>query len=168
MLKCVAFGYVEQLLHALLCGKPLIGSWDKRLEKQMGLVTVKPERYRVIKDYKSPYPDPIVFQKGEKVKVCQEFTEDPDWENWVWCEGRDDRKAWVPKQYLDVDGRKGIFNRDYNAMELSVQTGEILVIHEIVNGFGMSEKPNGTKGWVPMRNMKIDESRWKAQSTRRH
>lgn len=42
-------------------------------------------------------------------------------------------------------------------MELSVQTGEILVIHEIVNGFGMSEKPNGTKGWVPLRNMKIEE-----------
>jgi hypothetical protein len=120
-------------------------------------MTVKPEHYVVIKDYKSPYPDPIVFQKGEKVEVCQEFKEDPDWKNWIWCEGKDDKKAWVPKQYLNVDGRNGIFNRDYDAMELSVQVGEILVVYEIVNGFGMSEKPDGTKGWVPIRNMEIEE-----------
>lgn len=115
---------------------------------------MKPERYRVVKDYRSPYPDPIVFQRGEKVKVCQEFAEYPDWKNWVWCEGKDGKKAWVPKQYLDGDG---ILNRDYDAMELSVQTGEILVVHEIVNGFGMAERPNGTKGWVPMKNMEIEQ-----------
>lgn len=120
-------------------------------------MTLKPERYRVIKYYKSPYPDPIVFQKGEKVKVCQEFKEDPDWENWIWCEGKNDKKAWVPKQYLNVDGRNGVFNRDYNAMELSVQIGEILAVYEIVNGFGMSERPDGTRGWVPIRNMEIEE-----------
>jgi vacuolar-type H+-ATPase subunit I/STV1 len=51
----------------------------------------------------------------------------------------------------------GIFNRDYNAMELSVQVGEELVVYEIVNGFGMSEKTNGTKGWVPTKNMEIEE-----------
>lgn len=124
---------------------------------------VQRQRYGVIKDYKSPYPDPIVFQKGEKVKVCQEFKEDPDWENWIWCEGKNDKKAWVPKQYLNVDGRNGIFNRDYNAMELSVQIGEILVVYEIVNDFGMSERPDGTKGWVPIRNMEIEEK--KATST---
>jgi hypothetical protein len=51
----------------------------------------------------------------------------------------------------------GVFNRDYDAMELSVQVGEELVVYEIVNGFGMSEKTNGTKGWVPMKNMEIEE-----------
>jgi hypothetical protein len=109
-----------------------------------------------VKDYRSPYPSPIVFQKGENVKVCHEFTDDPDWKNWVWCEGKDGKRAWVPKQYLDVDGVDWVFNINYNAMELSVQIGEILVVHEIINGFGVAEKPNGTKGWVPMRNMKIE------------
>lgn len=118
---------------------------------------MKPEHYKVIKDYKSPYPDPIILRKGEKVKVLQEFKEDPDWENWIWCEGNNGKKAWVPKQYLDFDGRHGILNSDYNAMELSVQTGEILIVFEIVNGFGMSKKPDKTRGWVPMRNMKIEE-----------
>jgi len=78
---------------------------------------VKPERYRVIKDYRSPYPNPVVFQKGEKVEVCHE-KEDLDWKNWIWCKGKNDKKAWVPKQYLNGDGRKGILNRTYDAKEL--------------------------------------------------
>jgi hypothetical protein len=119
-------------------------------------MTVKPEHYRVVKEYKSPYPDPIVFQKGEKVKVGQEFKEDPDWKNWIWCEGSN-KKAWVPKKYVTIDGTNGIFNKDYDAMELSVESGERLVVYEIVNGFGMSERPDGTRGWVPIRNMKIEE-----------
>jgi hypothetical protein len=123
----------------------------------MGSIIIRPKRYKVIKDYKSPYLDPIVFRKGEKVKVGQEFTQDPDWKDWVWCEGNGNRKAWAPKQYIDIDGVNGVFNRDYNAMELSVQVGEELVVYEIVNGFGMSEKTNGTKGWVPTKNMEIEE-----------
>lgn len=118
---------------------------------------MKPEHYRVIEDYRSPYPDPIVFQKGEKVKVGQEFKEDPDWKNWIWCEGKNNKKAWVPKQYIDIRGMNGILNREYNAMELSVRVGEKLVVHEIVNGFGMSEKINGMRGWVPLKNMEIEK-----------
>ncbi len=118
---------------------------------------MKPERYRVTKDYESPYPDPMIFLKGEKVKVGQEFKEDPDWKDWVWCEGKSGKKAWTPKQYINVDGTEGTFNKEYNAMELSVKTGEELAVHEIVSGFGMSEKPDGTRGWVPMRNMEFEE-----------
>ncbi len=40
-------------------------------------------------------------------------------------------------------------------MELSVQVGEELAVYETVNGFVMSEKPDGTKGWVPMKNLEI-------------
>jgi hypothetical protein len=119
------------------------------------VVNVKPEHYRVVKDYRSPYPDPIRFRKGEKVKIGQEFKDDPDWKNWIWCEGNRDNKAWVPREYIDIAGTSGMVNRDYDAMELSVQIGEELLVHEIVNGFGMSEKANGARGWVPIRNLDI-------------
>ncbi len=115
-----------------------------------------PEYYKVIEAYKSPYPDPLAFQKGEEVKVGQEFKGDPAWKGWIWCEGNKDNKAWVPKQYINIDGSKGILTKDYNAMELSVQPGELLVVSEIVNGFGMTEKTSGIKGWVPIKNMKIE------------
>ena len=119
-------------------------------------MTLKPERYKVMREYKSPYPDPIIFRKGEEVTVGQEFKEDPEWKNWVWCEGKS-KKAWVPRQYIIIDGANGVFEKDYNAMELSVKVGEELVVYEVVNGFGLSEKPDGTKGWMPMRNLEIEE-----------
>ena len=114
-------------------------------------------RYKVIKDYESPYPVSIIFHKGEKVKVGKKFEGTPDWKNWVWCEGENGKKAWVPEHYLSSDGRNGVFNREYDARELSVRVGEILNVSEIVNGFGMSEKPDGTSGWVPMKNIKIEK-----------
>ena len=117
----------------------------------------KPVKYRVIKEYKSPYPDPLIFKKGDIVETGKEFTEDPDWKNWIWCERADNTKAWVPEQYLEITGKKGTFKKDYNAMELSVTVGEELLIYEIVNGFGMAEKPDGTKGWVPMKNVELEK-----------
>jgi hypothetical protein len=111
--------------------------------------------YTVIKEYKSPYPDPIVFQEGEQVKVGEEFKEDPDWRNWVWCEGNENKKAWVPRQHVRIDGARGTFSKFYNAMELSVQVGEEVAVSEVINGFGMAEKPDGAKGWVPMKNMEL-------------
>lgn len=116
---------------------------------------LKPQKYRVIQDYQSPYPDPIVFRRGEKVTVGREFKDDPDWLNWRKCEGKDKNAAWVPVQYLTIEGKKGIFKQDYNARELTIVTGEILGIYEVLNGFGMAEKSNGNKGWVPMRNLEI-------------
>ena len=93
------------------------------------------------------------------MKVGEEFKEDPDWRNWIWCEGKDNKKAWVPRQYIKIDGVTERFTRFYNAMELSVQVGEELLVNEIINGFGMSTKIDGSKGWVPMKNMKLKTKR---------
>ena len=117
----------------------------------------KSKRYRVIEDYQSPYPDPIIFHKGEKVTIGKEFTDDPDWKDWVWCEGQNNNEAWVPKQYLKVEAEQGEFITDYNARELSVEIGDTLNVYEIVNGFGLAEKPSGERGWVPMKNLQSEE-----------
>lgn len=116
---------------------------------------MKSQKYRVKQDYQSPYPDPILFRKGEQVTVGREFNDDPDWQNWRWCEGRNKNAAWVPIQYLTIKGGNGIFKQDYNARELTIQTGEILEVYEVINGFGMAEKSDGNQGWVPVRNLEI-------------
>ena len=110
-------------------------------------------KYKVIKAYKSPYPDPILFHKGDKVALGKEFTDDPDWKGWIWCEGENKRQGWAPKHYLDIKDGKGAFKQDYNAMELSIAVGEKLIVHDIVNGFVFAEKANGTKGWAPLKNI---------------
>lgn len=116
------------------------------------------KRYRVIGAYRSPYPRPIVFQKGEKVTIGREFTEDPDWKDWVWCEGEHGNQAWVPKQYLKIEAGGGVMSTDYNALELSVTTGETLAVYEIVNGFAMAEKQSGERGWVPLKNLQAEKT----------
>ncbi len=78
-----------------------------------------PKKYRVIQEYTSPYPDPIIFHRGDIVKIVKEFADDPDWKDWIWCEGKDNKKAWVPKQYIAIEESEAIFRRDYNAMELN-------------------------------------------------
>ena len=116
---------------------------------------LKPQKYRVIQDYQSPYPDPIVFRRGEKVTVGREFKDDPDWLNWRKCEGKDKNAAWVPVQYLTIEGKSGILKQDYNARELTIHKGETVTVNEVINGFGMAEKVDGNKGWIPMRNLEI-------------
>ena len=107
--------------------------------------------YRVIKNYESPYLGHLIFRAGEVVEVGEEFTDDPDWKDWVWCESPDGVKAWTPKQFLNIEGESGTFVRDYDARELSISVGEQISIIEIVNGFGMAEKSDGAKGWVPLK-----------------
>ena len=108
------------------------------------------KRCKVIREYDTPYPDSIPFKKGESVIVKKEYTEDPDWKDWLWCEGEHDNAAWVPRQYLDRVGDRGVLLRDYDARELSVKAGDILVALEILNGFAMVRNSQGTTGWVPL------------------
>ena len=117
----------------------------------------EPKKYRVIEAYQSPYPEPILFQAGERVEIGEQFSADPDWENWVWCKGQNGQQAWVPLQYLIIDAGQGVFKHSYNALELSVNPGEVLSVYEEINGFGMAEKADGSKGWVPLRNIRPEE-----------
>src|SRR4030042_364033 len=99
-----------------------------------------PEKYAVLCEYKSPYPNSIPFQSGEPVIVGQEFKGDPDWKDWLWCEGKGGSKAWVPKQFLKVKSHETRLARDYDARELSVTAGELVLVHELVNAFAWAEK----------------------------
>ena len=71
----------------------------------------------------------------------------------MWCVGANGTAAWVPRQYLETEGTQGTLTKQYDAMELSVSVGEELLVTEVVNGFGMAEKSDGTTGWVPMKNL---------------
>lgn len=110
-------------------------------------------RYTVVKEYITPYPNSIFFHQGEVVEIGEEFAEDPDWENWVWCKGGNNNQAWTPKQFLEIENDRGIFKRDYDARELSLWVGEELIVGEVVNGFGMAEKASGERGWAPMNHL---------------
>ncbi|MCK4801658.1 MAG: hypothetical protein KAS84_06680 [Anaerolineales bacterium] len=114
---------------------------------------MKPKVFSCIQHYSSPYPDSIPFRKGEQVAVGEEFVGDPDWQDWINCQGSNGRRAWVPKQFLSIQDEKGAFTRDYDARELTIRVGEELLIREEVNGFGLAENGDGQQGWVPMKHL---------------
>jgi hypothetical protein len=122
-------------------------SFDFQLEEMMA------DRYRVIQAYISPYPDSIQFLKGEVVQVIKEFSDDPDWVGWFWCEGKHDNAAWIPKQFLRIQPGYAILNRTYDAKELSVEVGDVLNVTETINGFCMATNEAGIQGWVPLKHL---------------
>ena len=100
----------------------------------------------VIKAHRSNYPDPLKLSHGEKVLVRQKETEYP---GWIWCE-TSDNKGWIPESYVDGDNGNAVVTRDYDATELNVDEGDLLIVHYELNEWAWCEKDTGDMGWVPL------------------
>ena len=116
---------------------------------------MEPGHFRCIKAYLTPYPDSILFYKGERVIVGERYDQDPAWEGWVRCRGEENQEAWIPLQYLQIQGAIGFLLQDYDARELSLNIDEVVLVFQIVNGFGMAENQAGDKGWVPLNRLEV-------------
>jgi hypothetical protein len=117
---------------------------------------MKPGIYKCNKDYHTPYPESILFIKGERVQIGEEFDEDPDWTGWIRCLAGDNREAWIPKSFLKIEGNEGFLLQDYDARELNASVGDLFKIIDIVNGFGQAENKDGERGWVPMNHLETN------------
>ncbi len=113
---------------------------------------MKNKKCRVIKEYNSPYTDPLFFKKNEEVFIGEK---DSEWFGWIWCTNQSGDSRWVPENYLDFHGDKGVLNRDYNAVELNVKIGEELFIEEEEAEWFWVINQQGKKGWVPIKNVNI-------------
>lgn len=107
---------------------------------------------RVIEEYKSPYTDPLIMNKGEIVSIKEK---DCEWSGWIWCTNTMGESRWVPENFLEIKGDKAEINRDYNATELSVKIGEELIIYEEEAEWYWVTNQQGRKGWVPIKNVKL-------------
>lgn len=108
---------------------------------------------KVTASHRPPPGEPIVLKKGDLVEVGREFTEDPEWPDWIECTSEDNRKSWVPKQFIEQTGKKGRAICDYSAKELSVDPGEMLRVIKSLNGWAWAENAAGETGWLPIRNI---------------
>jgi hypothetical protein len=112
-------------------------------------------RCRVIADYHSAYPNPIVLRSGDHLTVEDRKTE---WDGWLWCTSKENKSGWVPESYIKRDRERGISLRDYDAAELSVAKGDLLMIIEMECGWLRCQCDNGRIGWVPEANVeKLDQ-----------
>ncbi|MFX1312445.1 MAG: SH3 domain-containing protein [Promethearchaeota archaeon] len=110
--------------------------------------------YQVIEDYNSNYTDPLVITKNEKLTIGEKLSE---WSGWIWCTNRFGKSRWVPKSYIEINGKTCKVKQDYEATELSVKIGDILIAEKEEADWILATNERGKRGWVPLRNVKICE-----------
>jgi len=104
------------------------------------------EKGRVMGDYKSAFPDPLIIRAGEKLRIGGKKS---SWPGWIWCTNGKKHSGWVPERYVERQGETGLALYDYNATELSVSAGEELVLRKEESGWIWCTNQRGESGWVP-------------------
>jgi hypothetical protein len=115
---------------------------------------MKDIRCRIIEDYNPTYTIPLFFKKNEEVSIGKK---DSEWSGWIWCTNQSGDSRWVPENYLEIHGEKGVLNRDYNAVELNIKIGEEYIIKDEEAEWYWVTNKAGKIGWVPIKNVQIIE-----------
>ncbi len=107
----------------------------------------RPTPAHVTRQYKATYTDPIRLRQGERVTLGRIDTEYPGWR---WCMAQDGREGWVPMVLLgpERDGT-ALALVDYDAIELSVEPGDALLIHRRLDGWLWVSNSRNETGWIP-------------------
>ncbi|GAB6283322.1 MAG: SH3 domain-containing protein [Ignavibacterium sp.] len=84
--------------------------------------------YRILKDYKTQYENPIILNVGEEEK-------EEKWKGWIWAESKTN-KGWVPIQILEIsdDKKTGTILEFYSAKELNVEKDDLIEKIKSLNG----------------------------------
>ena len=105
-------------------------------------------KYTVVEAHQSSYPNPIRFQKGDRLLIGIQKSE---FQGWLWVTTADGNQCWASAQHLKIDsGRQATATQDYTAAELDSCIGDALHLHYELNGWGWVENENATCGWVPI------------------
>lgn len=107
-----------------------------------------PRVAKVARTYKRVYESSIRLRKGETVNV---YREDDRYPGWFWCARHDGQTGWVPKEVLlSTEGGETLVLEDYNAEELSAETGETLTLLREFHGWAWARNASGKEAWFPV------------------
>ena len=99
-----------------------------------------PETYRVIKAHQSPDPDPLIVRQGDRLSFERRETE---WPGWIWCTSDSGKSAWVPENWVQIEGDSCVMRRDYNSTELAVDVGETGTVEFVESGWAWATTVTG-------------------------
>jgi hypothetical protein len=120
-----------------------------------------------VQEHRASHADPIALRAGDPVTVGRR---DTTWPKYVWCAGPDGREGWVPEEFLGRAGDADLgaaggaaagdaatapgmstrrARRDYDARELDVAPGDVVLAGEEAGGWIWCEDADGRFGWVP-------------------
>ncbi len=108
------------------------------------------KKAKVKANYMSSSLDPLFVMKGESLVVAYESEE---WPGWIWCINEEGKSGWAPISYLEIKGESAVAKQEYDAMELTVRTGDELTILHEESGWCWCAFGEDEKGWVPTENL---------------
>lgn len=111
-------------------------------------------QYRVIKDHNPESAEVLSVLQGEVLRFERRKTIYP---GWIWCTDSQGIQAWVPEDFVTIEGSHCRLNRDYNSRELPLEIGDTVEIVEIVAAWALGIKRDGQKGWVPIECLELHE-----------
>ncbi len=106
--------------------------------------------YKILKEYKTQYENPIVLNVGDKVNLGEEEKEEK-WKGWIWAESKIN-KGWIPIQIVEIsdDKKTGTILEFYSARELNVLKGDFIEKIKSLNGWTWSRNlRTKDEGWIP-------------------
>lgn len=108
-------------------------------------------KYIAIKKHDEIPENPISLKKGELVHILRESDPAGDWPNWLFCSG-EEKSGWVPMQIVSSEGDHGLLTEDYDATELPLEPGEIILGEKELNGWvwGVKARDSSKRGWAPL------------------
>jgi|LGOV01.1.fsa_nt_gb hypothetical protein len=109
------------------------------------------KKYKVVKGRVSEFENPIKVSEGENVLIKETSNPDGEWAGWVYCETKNNA-GWIPDSIINAKADLGFINEDYNAFELDLVEGEILIRADAKNGWIWCYKDDEpeTFGWAPL------------------
>ena len=112
-------------------------------------------RARVVRDYRTQYPNPVRFAAGEIVALGERDTE---WPAFIWTIAQDGNAGWAPFDWLQpLDDDRAEALSDYSAQELDVAVGDEVTLHRELGGWWWCEHRDGRCGWVPAQHFESNE-----------
>ncbi len=109
--------------------------------------------WQVTKAHQRSYETPISGKAGD---VFTTTGRKDNWQGhvWIWCSNKEGRSGWVAESILDVKQTQAALKEDFDAIELSVQAGEVLEGSRQLAGWLWLRNAQGKSGWVPLENLK--------------
>jgi len=111
-------------------------------------------RCKVIKNYTSAFPEPLILKKGENLRVENKKSE---WSGWIWSITEKGDKGWVPENHVKIHGNIVEIIKDYNATEITAVKGQIFQVEKEESEWVWVSSENGEFGWIPQKNIEIIE-----------
>lgn len=106
------------------------------------------QKAKILEAHQRSYDVAINVKQGDVVTWMKHDLWD-DSHTWVWCVASDGKEGWIALDCLDIDNESATLKRDFNAIELSVNGGEVITVYEELAGWCWSENVRGDTGWIP-------------------